>query len=199
MVKRKVKGEKIMIITSKLRLLMAEHNYSIQHVHSETGLSRTTISNLYNGYSDGIKFDTLGKLCDLFNCTPNDLLLLTNIQVLETHYKLNIPNGDGMKHGTDYACYCYLKFLLDDKSMSLSIPFRIFYIPVSPDFPDFSTAHIYLEDHNNEDISKSLGVNGIVSKDLNNFFEKHILSNFGDSDLGKRILDMPPEIEYSFD
>ncbi|REH87156.1 XRE family transcriptional regulator [Staphylococcus felis] len=178
---------------------MAEHNYSIQYVHTETGLSRTTISNLYNGYSDGIKFDTLGKLCDLFKCTPNDLLLLTNIQVLETHYKLNISNEEEMKHGFDYACFCYINFSLDGKLMSLAIPFRIFYMPVSPDFPDISTAHIYLEDHNNEDISRSLGLNGIISKDLNNFFEKHILSNFGDSDLGKRILDMPPEIEYSFD
>ncbi|HCA7424837.1 TPA: helix-turn-helix transcriptional regulator, partial [Staphylococcus pseudintermedius] len=55
-----------MLITSNLRVKMAEYNYSIKDVHEQTHLSRTTISNLYNGYSDGIKFYTLEKLCDLF-------------------------------------------------------------------------------------------------------------------------------------
>lgn len=194
-----MKGELFMIVTSKLRLLMAEHNYSIQYVHSKTGLSRTTISNLYNGYSDGIKFDTLGKLCELLNCTPNDLLLLTDIKIIETHYELKYSNISEMKYGNVYSCICYIIFSLDSKIMNLAIPFLIDYEPYDRDFPYVSSAHIYLENHDNEDISKSLKLNGIISKDLNNFLEKHLLSNFGESELGKKILDMPPEIEYSFD
>ncbi|PTE74985.1 helix-turn-helix domain-containing protein [Staphylococcus gallinarum] len=50
-----------MIITSNLRVKMAEFSYSIRDVHERTNLSRTTISNLYNGYSDDIKFDTLNQ------------------------------------------------------------------------------------------------------------------------------------------
>ena len=56
-----------MIITSNLRVKMVEFSYSIKDVHERTNLSRTTISNLYNGYSDGIIFDTLEKLCELFS------------------------------------------------------------------------------------------------------------------------------------
>ncbi|HCT0554341.1 TPA: helix-turn-helix transcriptional regulator, partial [Staphylococcus pseudintermedius] len=76
-----------MLITSNLRVKMAEYNYSIKDVHEQTHLSRTTISNLYNGYSDGIKFYTLEKLCDLFNCTPNDLLTITYVDVYKIDFE----------------------------------------------------------------------------------------------------------------
>ena len=83
-----------MIITSNLKVKMAEFNYSIKDVHEKTKLSRTTISNLYNNYSDGIKIDTLEKLCDLFNCTPNDLLKSTYLEIENIEYeKLNHVYG----------------------------------------------------------------------------------------------------------
>lgn len=39
-----------------------------------TGLSFPTINSLYKGSSKSIYFDTLEKLCDILQCTPNDLL-----------------------------------------------------------------------------------------------------------------------------
>lgn len=39
-----------------------------------TGLSFPTINSLYKGNSKSIYFDTLEKLCDILQCTPNDLL-----------------------------------------------------------------------------------------------------------------------------
>ena len=79
-----------MIITSNLKVKMAEFNYSIKDVHDKTKLSRTTISNLYNNYSDGIKIDTLEKLCTLFNCTPNDLFKITYLDIEDIKFeKLN--------------------------------------------------------------------------------------------------------------
>lgn len=60
-------------IHCNLRVLMAERGLNIQKVKDRTTLSRTTISNLYNNNGSGIKFETMGELCDLLDCTPGDL------------------------------------------------------------------------------------------------------------------------------
>ena len=65
-----------MIVKNNLRILMARDRLSIQDVHEKTGLSRTTISKLYNETSAKIGFDTIISLCKLFNCDVEDLLYL---------------------------------------------------------------------------------------------------------------------------
>jgi hypothetical protein len=52
---------------------MGEKRYSIVEVSRRTGLTTSTISNLYNDKVKRLDFDTLEKLCKLFNCQPNDL------------------------------------------------------------------------------------------------------------------------------
>lgn len=59
-----------------LSTLMGKHRYTIQDVHVLTGLSRITISNLYNDKAKRIDYSTIAKLCRLFNCSINDLLTL---------------------------------------------------------------------------------------------------------------------------
>lgn len=54
---------------------MGKYRYSIQDVHIKTGLSRNTISNLYNDKARRIDYDTLEKLCEVFNCDINDILV----------------------------------------------------------------------------------------------------------------------------
>jgi putative transcriptional regulator len=44
------------------------------HVHEKTGLSRTTISNLYHDRMERIDYVTLSKLCEFFDCTVGDIL-----------------------------------------------------------------------------------------------------------------------------
>ena len=56
-----------------LSTLMGKHRYSIQDVHTLTGLSRSTVSNLYNDKASRIDFETLEKLCRLFECKADDL------------------------------------------------------------------------------------------------------------------------------
>lgn len=63
-----------MAIRCKLSALMGENRYNIQDVYEKTGLSRGTISNLYHDKMQRIDYDTLGKLCKLFNCTVGDIL-----------------------------------------------------------------------------------------------------------------------------
>lgn len=63
-------------LKNNLRILMAKHKLNIKDVHEKTGLSRTTISKLYNETSTTIGFDTILELCKLFNCEVEDLLYL---------------------------------------------------------------------------------------------------------------------------
>jgi len=65
-----------MNVRNNLRMLMARDRLSIQDVHDKTGLSRTTISKLYNETSVKIGLDTIAVLCHLFKCDVEDLLYL---------------------------------------------------------------------------------------------------------------------------
>ena len=67
-----------MKVRNNLRVLMARDYLTIQEVHEKTGLSRTTISKLYNETSAKIGLDTIAALCKLFNCEVNELLFLEN-------------------------------------------------------------------------------------------------------------------------
>lgn len=61
------------MLKNHLSKLMGEKRYSIVEVSRKTGLTTSTISNLYNDKVKRLDFDTLEKLCKLFNCQPNDL------------------------------------------------------------------------------------------------------------------------------
>jgi putative transcriptional regulator len=56
------------MIKCNLSKLMGIHKMSIQDVHEKTGLNRATISNLYHEKVTRIDFETMDKLCKLFNC-----------------------------------------------------------------------------------------------------------------------------------
>lgn len=62
-----------MSVRCNLSTLMGRNRYTIQDVHKHTGLSRNTISNLYNDKTTRIDYDTVEKLCLLFHCSLNDL------------------------------------------------------------------------------------------------------------------------------
>lgn len=64
------------MIKCHLSRLMGEKKMSIQDVHKETGISRTTLTDIYHEKVKQMKFDTIEKLCTLFNCTVCDLLEL---------------------------------------------------------------------------------------------------------------------------
>jgi hypothetical protein len=53
---------------------MGEKRYSIVEVSRKTGLTTSTISNLYNDKVKRLDFDTLEKLCKLLNCNTQDIL-----------------------------------------------------------------------------------------------------------------------------
>jgi len=67
-----------MAIYCRLSTLMGEKRYKIQDVFEQTGLSRATISNLYHDRMQRIDYETLGKLCKLFDCAVGDILEYVN-------------------------------------------------------------------------------------------------------------------------
>lgn len=49
---------------------------SINQLAKDTGISRPTLTRLYNDEGDRIEFLTISKLCEFFNCQPGDLFTL---------------------------------------------------------------------------------------------------------------------------
>lgn len=68
--------DKMPIIRNNLRILMARDKMGIKDVHLATGLSERTVSKLYHEKSTTIGFETITKLCKLFNCDVGELLYL---------------------------------------------------------------------------------------------------------------------------
>lgn len=62
------------MLKNNLSKLMGEKRYSIVEVSRKTGLTTSTISNLYNDKVKRLDFDTLEKLCKLLNCNTQDIL-----------------------------------------------------------------------------------------------------------------------------
>lgn len=55
----------------QLSTLMGQARYSIQDVHKKTGLARSTVTQLYHDKATRIDFETIEKLCALFNKEKN--------------------------------------------------------------------------------------------------------------------------------
>jgi len=65
-----------MVVKNNLRVLMAKKGVNIQDVSDSTGLSRKSISKLFNESSVQITFDVIARLCVYFDCEVNELLYL---------------------------------------------------------------------------------------------------------------------------
>lgn len=62
------------MIEIKLSRIMGDQRKSIQKVSDETGLSRSTLSALYNNKVTRIDLNTLDKLCECLECDPGDII-----------------------------------------------------------------------------------------------------------------------------
>lgn len=62
------------MIKIHLSRIMGEKRLKIADVARMTGLHRNGITKLYNEETDGIKFDTLEKLCQALECDVSDLI-----------------------------------------------------------------------------------------------------------------------------
>lgn len=53
---------------------MAQSRMTQKELIAQSGMSSATISNLYNEKIKRLDFDTLEKLCKIFNCKVEDLI-----------------------------------------------------------------------------------------------------------------------------
>lgn len=58
-----------------LKKIMDDKGYSIQDIYEKTGISRNTISLLYNGKSRGIQLSTLDKLLGALGVSPDEFFV----------------------------------------------------------------------------------------------------------------------------
>ncbi len=68
------KGWCIEMIKVHLSKLLGERKMKISDLANATGLHRNGLSKLYNENTDGIKFETLEKICKALDCEIADLL-----------------------------------------------------------------------------------------------------------------------------
>jgi DNA-binding Xre family transcriptional regulator len=69
---------------------MGQARYSIQDVHNKTGLARSTVAQLYHDKATRIDFETIEKLCSLFDCSVAELLELENNSELTKEQAVSI-------------------------------------------------------------------------------------------------------------
>lgn len=180
-----------MIIYSNLRVKMAERGLNIKAVQEKTKLSRTTISNLYNGYSDGIKFHTLETLCELFNCTPNELLQILEINILDIKFNL-LPLNNPF---SIYYIETYLRVLINgiEKDINTTITMEL----TQTEIEDIFEGNIYLENPtiiNESDFNTS----SYVTSKINENMERDILNSFYNSKLWHKKYISLIDISYSW-
>lgn len=58
----------------KLDKTLESKNKSIYWLSKETGIAASTISNLCNNKTSGIRFSVLDKICDTLDCEISDVL-----------------------------------------------------------------------------------------------------------------------------
>lgn len=64
-----------MELKNNLRILMAQHDIrTMVELEEKSGVSRQVLDRLEKGKSKRLDFDTVVKLCKLFNCEVGDLL-----------------------------------------------------------------------------------------------------------------------------
>lgn len=63
-----------MAIIVRLDVVMAQRKMKLQELSERVGISMTNLSLLKNGHVKGVKFETLDALCRVLECTPGDIL-----------------------------------------------------------------------------------------------------------------------------
>ena len=68
------KKEMTIMINNKFSMILGKELLKISKVSADTGISRTTLTNLYYRRSTKISFDVLNKLCEYLDCEVGDII-----------------------------------------------------------------------------------------------------------------------------
>ncbi|MBR2526288.1 helix-turn-helix transcriptional regulator [bacterium] len=65
------------MISNKLSEILGRKRINKAELSRLSGISYSSIKNIYYNKTKGIEFETLNKLCNFLECTPNDLFEFT--------------------------------------------------------------------------------------------------------------------------
>lgn len=63
------------MVRLNLEYLLEKHNKSKYWLVKNLESNYTVVNNMINGVTTGIRFETIDRLCDLFNCEPGELFI----------------------------------------------------------------------------------------------------------------------------
>lgn len=63
-----------MAIKVTLAVVMAQRNVKSKDLAEHVGITESNLSLLKQGHVKGVRFDTLGRICDYLDCEPGDIL-----------------------------------------------------------------------------------------------------------------------------
>lgn len=152
------------MIKSNLAVLMAERGLKIADVYNDTGISKTTLMALSENKGKGIQFETIDKLCNYLNISPQDFFVYSPFLV---EY---IENENGL----------FLKLVSGDKINNFYFNFD-----VSKDSElDFSTKMIFSNNPSKKyDFYLIVGIEGgrdeleKIYNNLNIIFKRELVNN----------------------
>lgn len=122
------------MITCNLGKILKRRNINISKIAKETGISRTTITSLIKGGSNGIKFETLSTLCEyleipvaaIMETTTNDngisVEKFMRLLIENSHYatsKVKIKSTKGEEFGI------YAISTLENGDMEITIDAKV--------------------------------------------------------------------------
>ena len=63
------------IMTLRILEILSEKGKTKYWLYNQLGLSYQNFNNIVNNKTTGIKFENLKAICDILECTPNDLFV----------------------------------------------------------------------------------------------------------------------------
>ncbi len=61
------------MVKVRAKEILSERGHTKYWLYKRIGLGYQNLSNILNGDTVSMRYDTMEKLCDLLECTPNDL------------------------------------------------------------------------------------------------------------------------------
>lgn len=71
------------MVKVKANELLAKSGHSKYWLYKRMGLGYQNLSHILDGKTTAMKYDTMEKLCELLECTPNDLFEICKEENLE--------------------------------------------------------------------------------------------------------------------
>lgn len=123
------------MLKMNIKQIMTEQKISIQDLHEKTGISRNTISLLYNNKSKGIQFDTLTRLADALGVEFLDELFIDEIPYKVSQVGYEIDYNSELEKNYEFG-FCYLELFVNEYFEN-GFPLRIATLPILLEKNDF--------------------------------------------------------------